>query len=157
MDSDLAIAAPVGAAGRPSFSGKGEVFFGVSAAAGPSLVLLAGPAGAGGASPFSAVTGRAGLLDAEVAIGGAATRGAGLALEPAGGGVAVGVGLPLTCAAVLAVAPRAAAAANPPGAFRAAGGTYEFGFLTTPEYLISAFHYVIITEDTHFSSSSLFP
>jgi hypothetical protein len=53
-----------------------------------------------------------------VAIGTAA-GGAG---EELAGGVPVGVGLPLTLG-VLAVAPRAAAAANPPGAFRAAGGT----------------------------------
>lgn len=62
--------------------------------------------------------GRAGLLDAEVAIG-IAAGGAGVELA---GGVPVGVGLPLILG-VLAVAPRAAAAANPPGAFRAAGGT----------------------------------
>jgi hypothetical protein len=113
LDSVLAIA---GAAGRPSFSGKGEVFFTVPST-GPPLEVLAGVAG-GGASLSEGVAGRAGLLDAEVAIGTAA-GGAGVELA---GGVPVGVGLPLTLA-VLAVAPRAAAAANPPGAFRAAGGT----------------------------------
>ena len=112
LDSVLAIA---GAAGKPSFSGKGEVFLGTSA--GPSLEVLAGAAG-GGASLSAGVAGRARLLDAEVAVGTAA-GGAGVELA---GGVPVGVGFPLALA-VLAVAPRAAAAAKPPGAFRAAGGT----------------------------------
>ena len=114
FDSVFAIA---GAAGNPSFSGNGEVFFAVPSA-GPSLVVLAGAAG-GGSSLAAVVAGRAGLFDAEVAIGTAA-GGAGVELA---GGVPVGVGLPLTLGPVLAVAPRAAAAANPPGAFRAAGGT----------------------------------
>lgn len=112
LDSVLAMAV---AAGKPSFSGKGEVFFGSTD---PSLVVLAGPAGVGGARPLPPVVGgRAGLLEAEVAIG-TATGGAGLALV----GVTDGVGLPLIFDPVLAVAPRAAAAANPPGAFRADGG-----------------------------------
>jgi hypothetical protein len=107
------------AAGRPSFSGKGEVFFAVPSI-GPPLEVLAGVAGGGASlSEGVAVAGRAGLLDAEVAIGTAA-GGAGVELA---GDVPVGVGLPLTLGPVLAVAPRAAAAANPPGAFRAAGGT----------------------------------
>jgi hypothetical protein len=110
LDSVLAIA---GAAGRPSFSGRGEVFFGASAAL-PSLVVAAGPAGAGGSSLFAGVAGGAGFSDAEV------TGGAGVTLA---GGVPAGVGLPLILGPVLAVAPRAAAAAKPPGAFRAAGGT----------------------------------
>jgi len=114
LDSVLAIA---GAVGRPSFSGKGEVFFAVPST-GPPLEGLAGVA-VGGASLSTGVAGRAGLLDAEVEIGTAA-GGAGVELA---GGVPVGVGLPLTLGPVLAVAPRAAAAANPPGAFRAAGGT----------------------------------
>jgi hypothetical protein len=87
-------------AGRPSLAGRGEVFFGVSSpTAGPSLVLRAGT-GAGGASPLSsegaAERVEVGLLDAEVAIGGAARGGAGLAL--AVGATDVGVDLPLEIA-----------------------------------------------------------
>jgi len=115
LDSVFAIA---GAAGNPSFSGNGEVFFAVPSA-GPSLVVLAGAAG-GGSSLAAVVAGRAGLFDAEVAIG---TAAGGAGVELAAGWVPVGVGLPLSLEPVLAVAPRAAAAANPPGAFRAAGGT----------------------------------
>ena len=78
---------------RPSLAGSGEVFFGVSSVAPcPSLVLRAG-IGAGGESPLSpeGAAERVGLLDAEVAIGGAAREGAGLALVAG----AAGVDLPL--------------------------------------------------------------
>ena len=112
LDSVFAMGEAPAPEARPSFAGNGEVFFGVSSglAAGPSLVLRAGT-GAGGESPLS-LTGaaeRVVLLDAEVAIGGAARDGAGLAL--AAGTLGVDLPFVLTFEAVGGVAvPEEAAA-----------------------------------------------
>ena len=112
LDSVFAMGEAPAPGARPSLAGSGEVFFGVSSglAAGPSLVLRAGT-GAGGESPLSpeGAAERVVLLDADVAIGGAAREGAGLAL--AAGTLGVDLPLALTFWAVEGVAvPEEAAA-----------------------------------------------